>query len=68
MQPSRDGIPVQSNVTRHKPPVERKQEGRSGVLLGLYPKSRGLNKAFFPGLASKSEQCGTGLSAQPGCI
>lgn len=52
----------------HKPPPEKRQEGRPGAQLGLYPKSRVLSKAALSGLANKGEQCGVGLSAQPCCI
>lgn len=56
---------VQDNPTMHKPPPEKRQEGRSGARLGLYPRSRVLSKAALSGLANKGEQCGVGLSAQP---
>lgn len=56
-------VPVQGNATRHKASLELEQGGRSGALLGLYAREG----ASFSGLASKGEQRGVGLSAQPGC-
>lgn len=52
---------MQGNATGCKAPLEARQEGRSGALLGLYPKSRGLNEAAFSGLASKRGLAWRGL-------